>query len=165
MCFFKCYKCNFNGAQGDGTTQGTCESGLLCNADGSCTMCVVTNSFPHSGCTALNPICNGGTSCLCDPSSSLSCSSDNHSTCDGYATVSPFSGGSCICGTTAGMGTNSACTGELPSCKAANFAAVTDATSATCQVQTQKSNVQEPMLHDLSFSYYYCGIYDSLYIL
>ena len=128
-------------------------------------MCVVTNSFPHSGCTALNPICNDGTSCVCDPSSSLSCSSDNHSTCDGYATVSPFSGGSCICGTTAGMGTNSACTGELPSCKAANFAAVTDATSATCQVKTKKYNVQEHMLHDLSFSYYYCWINDNLYIL
>ena len=151
MCFFKNYKCNVNGAQGDGTAQGTCDSGFVCNDDGSCTMCAVTNSFPHSGCTTLNPICNGGTSCVCDPTSSVSCSSDNHSICDGYATMSPFSGGSCICGTTAGMGTNSACTGELPSCKAANFAAVTDATSAICQVKTKRCNVLEPMRNDCSF--------------
>ena len=151
MCFFKNYKCNVNGAQGDGTAQGTCDSGFVCNDDGSCTMCAVTNSFPHNGCTTLNPICNGGTSCVCDPASSLSCSSDNHSICDGYATMSPFSGGSCICGTTAGMGTNSACTGELPSCKAANFAAVTDSTSAICQVKTKRCNVLEPMRIDCTF--------------
>ena len=136
--------------------QGTCESGFFCNNDGSCAMCAVTNSIPHSGCTTLNPICNGGTSCVCDPSSSLSCSSDNHSTCNGYATMSPFSGGSCICGTTAGMGTNSACTGNLPSCKAANFGAITDATSATCQVKAKKCNSPRPIKYYLSFSYDYC---------
>ena len=128
-------------------------------------MCAVTNSIPHNGCTTLNPICNGGTSCVCDPSSSLSCSSDNHSTCNGYATMSPFSGGSCICGTTAGMGTNSACTGNLPSCKATNFGAITDATSATCQVKAKKCNSLRPIKYYLWFSYDYCWNYDNFYMM
>ena len=99
----------------------------------------ITDPFPHSGCTTLNPICNGGTSCVCDPNASLTCSSDIHSTCDGFATTSPFLGGSCICGTNAGGGTSSACIGELPSCKATNFAGITDSTytSATCQVKIE----------------------------
>ena len=120
----------------------------MCNDDGSCSICApvgITDPFPHSGCTALNPICNGGTSCVCDPNTSLTCSSDVHSTCDGFATTSPFYGGSCICGTNAGGGTGSACIGDLPSCKATNFAGITDATftSATCQVKIKTSHTQK----------------------
>ena len=128
------FQCNVNGAQGDGTQAGTCGTGMVCNTDGSCTLCAVTGSFPHGGCTSLNPICNGGSSCVCDPNGSLSCTSDIHSTCDGHATTSPFAGGTCKCGT------NSACSTPLPSCKAPNFAAVTDASSATCQVKSLHFN-------------------------
>ena len=120
----------------------------MCNDDGSCSICSpvgITNPFPHSGCTTLNPICSGGTSCVCDPNVSLTCSSNVHSTCNEYATTSPFSGGSCVCGTAAGAGTNAACFGEQPSCKATNFAGVTDATftSATCQVKIKKFHTQD----------------------
>ena len=144
----KYYKCAVDGAQGNGKTQGTCDSGYVCNDDGSCSICApvgITDPFPHSGCTTLNPICNGGTSCVCDPNPSLTCSPDVHSTCDGFAITSPFYGGSCICGTNAGGGTSSACIGELPSCKATNFAGITDATftSATCQVKIETSHTQK----------------------
>ena len=145
---FQYYKCAVDGAQGNGKTQGTCDSGYVCKDDGSCSLCApvgMTDPFPHSGCTILNPICNGGTSCVCDPNASLTCSSDVHSTCDGFATTSPFYGGSCICGTNAGGGTSSACIGEQPSCKATNFAGITDATftSATCQVKIEASHTQK----------------------
>ena len=54
---------NNSGAQGDGSTQGTCSSDLVCNADGTCTTCAITASVPHGGCSAASPTCVSGTTC------------------------------------------------------------------------------------------------------
>ena len=56
---------------GDGATQGTCQSNEYCNADGSCTLCSSTEGShagimadPHTGCTANYPKCASG-KCVC----------------------------------------------------------------------------------------------------
>ena len=133
-----CVQCTVQGVAGDGTQQGTCASGNVCNLDGKCSLCSATNSIPHGGCSKLNPICNGGTECVCDKALSTICTADIHSVCDGYAIADPFGGGSCLCGTTSGSGSNSVCSGNTPICKYVNFATPTDSTStsATCQVNT-----------------------------
>ena len=108
---------------------------MVCNADGSCSVCAITSSLPHGGCDTLNPICKGNTECVCVQDPATTCSADIHSLCDGYASTDPFVGGSCICGTSSG-GTGSACMSTMPSCKNDYFSAYTEATreSATCQV-------------------------------
>ena len=129
-------QCNVDGSQGDGKERGTCDWGNVCNSDGSCSVCSETSSLPHGGCSRLNPVCKGGTECVCDQNSPLSCDAKIHSLCDGFSSVSPFDGGSCLCGTAA-TGSNTACTdSKIPNCKVGTFETPTDASSvsATCRV-------------------------------
>ena len=49
-----------DGSTGDGTTKGTCSGADdKCHADGTCSVCAVLNTFPHSGCSEPNPLCSG----------------------------------------------------------------------------------------------------------
>ena len=62
--FFSLIVCTMDGAEGNGTYQGTCEDDAhVCHRDGSCNVCqnsivyFKTGSF-HSGCEAAKPICD-----------------------------------------------------------------------------------------------------------
>ena len=114
---------------------------MICNEDGSCSRCANTGStIPHAGCDFYNPICSDGTECVCDPVTDppITCesSSDEYSICSGYVQLygAVYGGGLCVCGTTAGGGTHSECSGPLASCKGADFAPIVDPTTAKCQV-------------------------------
>ena len=53
-----------NGRPGDGTTQGTCNTGLLCQEDGTCTVACSVNGRPGDGTT--RGTCNEGQLCKAD---------------------------------------------------------------------------------------------------
>ena len=87
-----------NGVPGDGSSQGTCPTGLNCHGDGSCSICsstaggkAGTNADPHSGCSSLNPLCNAEeTECQC-ATTPLICDSAASTVC---------ANGVCMCGET-----------------------------------------------------------------
>ena len=122
-----------DGSTGDGTTQGTCANSIhKCQADGTCAFCATSSSLPHTGCTELNPVCNGGTECTCNPSSSTTCNSVTSSICDGASNVSPYSGGTCKCGLVANFGSGVICSSPTPKCSGTGV-------SATCGVRLYKN--------------------------
>ena len=108
-----CISCNVEGAPGDGSSQGSCPTGLNCHADGSCSFCsstagglAGTDAEPHSGCTSLNPRCNAdGTECQCDTVTQLICDSTVATLCAMADTT-----GVCMCGV------DPACSGMTPTC-------------------------------------------------
>ena len=56
--------CTVNGRPGDGTTQGTCNAGLLCQTDGTCTVPCTVNGRPGDG--TARGYCNPGQFCQAD---------------------------------------------------------------------------------------------------
>ena len=125
-----------DGIKGDGTTKGTCyNSNDKCQADGTCSVCASRTELPHTGCEELNPICNGGSTCVCNPGSpEVICDPSTSSLCSGANKDSPYAGGTCKCGLMASGGTDNVCTSNnngLSKCVTGS-----DSTShtATCQV-------------------------------
>ena len=117
------HKCQGDGgSRGNGMSKGTCDGDNMCQADGTCALCAVSNTFPHTGCTVLNPLCSGG-ACKC--TTSTTCSSDTSSVCENPA--ADGSSGSCKCGLAANSGSDVACSGTTPKCTG-------NGNSATCQV-------------------------------
>ena len=98
-----------DGGPGDGSSRGSCPTGLNCHSDGSCSVCsstagglAGTDAEPHSGCTSLNPSCNAaGTECQCDTATSLVCDASIATVC---------TAGVCMCGA------DPACEGITPTC-------------------------------------------------
>ena len=95
-----------DGSPGDGSSQGTCPTGLNCHGDGSCSICsstaggkMGTDASPHSGCTPLNPQCNtDGSECQC--ADGLICDSASSNVCADAANA-----GMCMCGGATACGT------------------------------------------------------------
>ena len=56
--------CTVNGIPGDGTTQGTCNTGMLCHANGTCTLPCRVNGIPGDGTT--RGTCNQDQLCKAD---------------------------------------------------------------------------------------------------
>ena len=93
-------KCNVDGRKGDGTQPGTCGLGMICNGDGTCSVCSITSSFPHAGCSTLNPICKTDlTGCVCDEVASLTCNAETDAICREFKPTAPYNGGFCDSGT------------------------------------------------------------------
>ena len=96
-----------DGAPGDGSSQGTCPTGLNCHSDGSCSVCsgtaggkAGTDAEPHSGCTKLNPLCStDGSECQC-ATTPLVCDSASSNFC-----MDADSTGMCKCGAMDACGT------------------------------------------------------------
>ena len=59
-----CLACKVNGFPGDGTTQGTCSAGFLCQADGTCKVRCNVSGNPGDG--TARGTCDVGQLCQAD---------------------------------------------------------------------------------------------------